>query len=109
MDDDGVVGVILIVENGLGLELAGRIVDGEGRRIGAAQRVGQRVLVVVSGGVGDANVRIRSSVLGDGLADGGVVSELRWFVYVIDGDGHVDDVVDSGVDVAVVVPAIGDR
>ena len=59
-----IAGVILIVEIALGLELTGRVVDGEGRRIGTAQRVGQRVLVVVRGGVGAADVRIRSGVLG---------------------------------------------
>ena len=76
LDGDGIAGVgfMVVGHARFGLDLPGARHDVERRRVGAFQRVGQRVIVVVGGGHRGANGRVRRRVL-DHAAIGSVVGE----------------------------------
>ena len=92
LDDDGMGGLGFVVVGharpGADLSRAGD--DVEGGRVGALQRVGQRVAVRVGGGQGGADVLARGRVLGH-AAGRGVGGERRRVVGDNHGSGHLED------------------
>ena len=92
LDDNGMGGLGFVVVGharpGADLSRAGD--DVEGGRVGALQRVGQRVAVRVGGGQGGADVLARGRVLGH-AAGRGVSGERRRVVGDDHGSGHLED------------------
>ena len=69
-----------MIQSGIGRQLAGGWVNGEGGRVVAAQAVGERVFVGVRGGDGLADVGARRRILSNdpgGLRDRTTVSVLE--------------------------------
>ena len=86
----GGLGFVVVGHARPGADLSRAGDDVEGGRVGALQRVGQRVAVGVGGGQGGADVLARGRVLGH-AAGRGVGGERRRVVGDNHGSGHLED------------------